>query len=327
MQNMNPLFKKALDKLDAKAYRFVRSFFPKQPPQVQATPFASRRKLLIDTLQAGKPAMIVRFGSTEMGAFFEHEVSQLPFWQRHKTRIIFNRWNSLYLKSEHSMFQPLCCLSGFFPEDRRLLGRYAEMIKQDAPLIDILGAWLAEENYFNELLPHEKKVHLLNLDPLFNRDSNFLSGLEGKRVLVIHPFVETIQKQYLKRQLLFPTPDFLPAFKLLTLKAVQSVAYEKTAFKDWFEALDFMKNEMAKFEFDIAIIGCGAYGMHLAAHAKRMGKIGLHLGGNVQRLFGIHGKRWDEREHYYIKPNQHWIKPSQEETPKNAHLVEDACYW
>lgn len=61
----------------------------------------------------------------------------------------------------------------------------------------------------------------------------------------------------------------MPEFgNLYLLKAVQSIAGTKTEYANWFEALDYMENEMDKFDYEIALIGCGAYGMNLAAHAK-----------------------------------------------------------
>ena len=54
------------------------------------------------------------------------------------------------------------------------------------------------------------------------------------------------------------------------MKAVQTQADAKDSrFKDWFEALQYMKDEIDKCDYDIALIGCGAYGMCLAAHVKR----------------------------------------------------------
>lgn len=47
---------------------------------------------------------------------------------------------------------------------------------------------------------------------------------------------------------------------------------------------------MDKIDYDICLIGCGAYGFPLAAHAKRKGKKAVHLGGALQLLFGIKGK-------------------------------------
>lgn len=57
-------------------------------------------------------------------------------------------------------------------------------------------------------------------------------------------------------------------------------------FSDWFEALEHMYSEAMKEDFDVAIIGCGAYGFPLAAKIKKAGKIGIHLGGAAQLLFG-----------------------------------------
>ena len=81
-------------------------------------------------------------------------------------------------------------------------------------------------------------------------------------------------------------------------------------------------------DFDIAIIGCGAYGMPLAAHVKRIGKKAVHLGGQTQLLFGIKGKRW-ETGHDKIKSmfNEHWVYPSNDERPKNFISVESGAYW
>ena len=88
-----------------------------------------------------------------------------------------------------------------------------------------------------------------------------------------------------------------------------------------------MKNQILKKDFDIALIGCGAYGFPLAAHVKRIGKQAIHLGGSLQILFGIKGKRWDNHPVISKLYNEHWIRPRVEDKPNKAHLVEDACYW
>jgi hypothetical protein len=90
--------------------------------------------------------------------------------------------------------------------------------------------------------------------------------------------------------------------------------------------------EIDACEFDICLIGCGAYGFPLAAHVKRMGKKAVHLGGSLQLLFGIKGKRWEnpnynEVYNYSNLINEHWVYPSLHETPQHASKVEEACYW
>ena len=125
--------------------------------------------------------------------------------------------------------------------------------------------------------------------------------------------------------------NLLPKFELKTIKAVQTVANEKSQFKTWFEALDFMKQQMDKIDYDIVLIGCGAYGLHLAAHAKRMGKKVIHLGGALQICFGIIGKRYENPKQangIYLKLfNEHWVRPMNEEKPKHSILVENDSYW
>ena len=146
----------------------------------------------------------------------------------------------------------------------------------------------------------------------------------------LHPFEDTIKKQHEagRYEHLFADKRMTPTYELQTLKAVQSIAGNKPAeFDNWFQALDWMKSEIDKRDFDIAIIGCGAYGFPLAAHVKQIGKKAVHLGGAVQNLFGIDSlaMRDDDRKKSLV--NAYWIYPSAEETPKNIELVENGRYW
>ena len=181
-----------------------------------------------------------------------------------------------------------------------------------------------------------RKVTLLALEPYWATNP-WTRALEGKKVLVIHPFASLIESQYAeKRELLFQDKRVLPNFELKTLQAVQSIGGE-SEFKDWFEALDWMKNRMDATDYDIALIGCGAYGFPLGAHAKRMGKQSVHLGGALQLLFGIKGKRWENPNYgvpvfgvqnmYKRLFNEAWVYPTKNMQPKSADKVEGGCYW
>ena len=129
----------------------------------------------------------------------------------------------------------------------------------------------------------------------------------------------------------------MPQFELTTIKAVQSLAGEKVGFEDWFEALDYMKAEIDKVDYDICLIGAGAYGFPLAAYVKSIGKKAVHVGGSLKLMFGIKGKRWENplygvqelgiQGKYPALFNEHWIYPGDENKPKNANIVEGACYW
>ena len=48
--------------------------------------------------------------------------------------------------------------------------------------------------------------------------------------------------------------------------------------KSWFDALDKMYKDIRELDFDVAIVGCGAYGLPLAAKIKSLGKAGHSFG-------------------------------------------------
>jgi hypothetical protein len=200
------------------------------------------------------------------------------------------------------------------------------MIK-DLSNVDILGSWLNEESFFNYELSNAKKVMLEDLEPFFTPNP-WTKSLEHKKVLVLHPFAETIKSQYQRRETLFDN-GLLPQFDLEVIPAVQSIAGQKTEFNDWFAALDSMKEQITKRDFDICILGCGAYGFPLASFVKNMGKQSIHIGGATQLLFGIKGKRWEK---FIVYPyanlfNENWVRPNSNETPQKSTRVEGGCYW
>ncbi len=270
--------------------------------------------LIKNKLVSDEPFLVARYGYTEMFVMRTFDFKM--------------RYN--YQKA----IAQLCKWSGFFPNDVRLGFKFVEMMKEAGKRVDILGIELEpfEDYYIKFKMNQGLQISSLeDLEPWRTPQIPWSAGLAGKKVLVIHPFVETIKAQYQKRELLFPGTDILPNFELLTLKAVQTIAGETDdRFSNWFEALDYMYQEAIRKEFDVAIIGCGAYGLPLAAKLKEYGKQVIHLGGAVQVLFGIRGKRWDEMEKYeYVRQfyNKAWVYPGETERPKRLKEVEDGCYW
>lgn len=122
----------------------------------------------------------------------------------------------------------------------------------------------------------------------------------------------------------------LPEFELHTLEAVQTIgSCTDERFTSWKEALDYMTEQVRVIDFDVALIGCGAYGLPLAARIKKMGKIGIHCGGELQTYFGIRGKRWDEGfpEEMSRVCNEYWVYPDEQERVEGAEEIEGGCYW
>ncbi len=282
--------------------------------------------LIRQNLLGNKPVMIGRMGSTELSFILNHLFIRGGLLKNIGNVVSGNPYFFSYKKG---LVHDLNVISGFFPTTEKNLERFCEMYLADAPQIDMLGSWLNYEKYlFPYMQPSCVRVQLEDLSP-FNHLQPWSSALEGKKVLVVHPFEESIISQYKKKELLFANRDVLPPFELKTIKAVQSYANNKTLYKDWFEALDDMTEQIAHTDFDIAILGCGAYGMPLAARIKTMGKKAIHIGGAVQCLFGIKGKRWEIPFYNYQEKfyNEHWIRPGESEKPVGAATVEGGTYW
>ncbi len=265
-------------------------------------------------LQSDAPFMAARYGAVET-SIIEWRLAQ-----------------KLNLKKEFTSgrMHSITNNAGFFPKEQEYVAKFADLMLEKSSLVDLLGVfyWNMEEYIIKNFAPQAKLVRARGLEPWYV-DQPWTRGLAGKKVLVIHPFESTIIKQYENRERLFPGKDILPAFELKTLKAVQTIAGEKDErFETWFDALEYMHDEAMNKDFDVAVIGCGAYGFPLAAKLKESGKQAIHLGGATQYLFGIKSKRADEGS-VVIKGlyNDAWVRASSEETPKNANRVEGGCYW
>lgn len=295
--------------LGAVRRRLLHSYFSSYADR----PFWSDEKgneIIYHAILEGKPFAASRFGSTELSIMTNRE----------------GRENGRHVKCDDNR---ICALSGFFPNDKTAIDQFCVEMKRVIPDIDLLASWyLPMEEYFvARYMPKTQISGLVCVEPYaFARP--WSAALKGKKVLVIHPFAQSIISQYERREKIYPGTDILPQFDLKVIKAVQTIAGEKDErFEDWFEALSYMKEEMRQTDFDVAIIGCGAYGMPLAAEAKRMGKISVHMGGATQLLFGIMGNRWQNNGTIMKFYNECWVRPDVAEVPEKSEIVEGSCYW
>lgn len=288
-------------------------------------------EMIYNLLSDDKPCMIARFGSTEMSAIINYlgvNSPQHSIWKFIKGQQPEWWWNKNIMNQMQQW-------SGFFPPTPENMQRFAKMMIEDAKEVDLLGSWLNEEYLFFQNRDIQA-VKLVLLEPYHSKHP-WSRILQNKKVLVVHPFAQLINEQYKNRKQLFCNPQVLPDFDLITLEAVQSLGGSNNKFQSWFEALQWMEDEMDKTDYDICLIGCGAYGFPLAAHAKRKGKKAVHLGGALQLLFGIKGRRWENINYpaiwnlppntYTTLFNEYWIRPSKYETPTTASRVENGCYW
>ena len=279
---------------------------------------------IFNLIKSSKPFMVARFGSVEAEFIvnsLEREKNNNDITAVYKYLIgeIGINWNY-----SEKYLDALCKNAGFFPKDEELAKSFIDLYLSAAKNLDVLGVWNGMEDYIPTIPENIILGNIRELEPWFFNNP-WTKALEGKKILVIHPFENTIQSQYLNRDNYYKDKNIVPKFELKTIKAVQSIADENAEFTNWFEALDFMKQRINTIDFDVAILGCGAYGFPLASYIKDIGKQAIHLGGVTQLLFGIKGKRWEDWNHYTSLRGNGWVYA--DEKPKGFEKIEGGCYW
>ena len=138
-------------------------------------------------LNSEKPTMIARIGSTELQAMAYYINSQNQFKKpiaTLKKKMILNK---------------MSILSGFYPSTKENIIKFSKKMIDDMKEVDILGTWRKEEKLFDNELKFAKKIRLKDLEPYYHQFP-WSEVLKDKSVLVIHPFAESINNQYLKRK-------------------------------------------------------------------------------------------------------------------------------
>ncbi|MGA6838649.1 hypothetical protein [Priestia megaterium] len=268
-------------------------------------------ELIGEMLHDSTPFMVARGGATEMRCIAQYldNKEETNFSEKIKKEITE--------------------LSGVFPNDDLTMKQFCELYIEEISKADLISLWGvgAESVVVHEYCVNSRFTKLHALEPYYF-SKPWSRMLKEKKVLVVHPFVESIISQYKKHEKIYDNKLILPEFKSLSVvKAVQSIAGQKTSFNTWFEALENMKEQIAKCDFEVAIIGAGAYGLPLAAYCKSIDKQAIQMSGATQILFGVKGKRWDNHPVISQFYNEYWIRPSENEVPTNKDKVEGGSYW
>ncbi len=268
---------------------------------------------IVEGLSGDQPFFLGRLGSVELECLCHY----LYFLKRRVT------------KSEgypNNVKMMMTMNAGFFPAEDSLLDQFAERYMAGLKKMDFIWSmWFSafEDRLYHEFYPNKMIADYDNTVFPYDRKNPWTTALKGKKVLVIHPFEESIRQNYEKRDKLFHNREFLPEFELITLKAVQSIAGNQTEYSDWFEALESMQKQIDKIDFDIALIGAGAYGLPLGEYIRGLGRKAIHIGGILQLFFGIKGKAWNRLGIY----NEYWTSPRENEIPSDYKKVEAGRYW
>jgi len=190
-----------------------------------------------------------------------------------------------------------------------------------------------EQNFYSKRHKLEKLTSK-SLEPFYaiidGLDPWSLSLYE-KKVLIINPFVNSFRKQLSANFQMFKNKNiFNKKQDFVFYKPYQTIAGNHIH-NDWIETFKIMRHEISKMDFDIALLGCGGYGLPLCDFIKtQMNKSAIYIGGGLQLLFGVMGGRWENWDFWKNLINEHnpkFIRPSEEEQCFRSNHIEGGCYW
>ena len=272
---------------------------------------AAGQSLLAGAIAAGGPLGIGKIGGLEAevaGFYLGERQRGTPYPKLLRAQIFLN--------------------VGIFPDTDEAIDRFCQALIGAAARMDVMGVmgYPGEPQILGKHAPNACLISLHALDPWYFPDP-WSRHLAGRRVTVVSPFAETITRQYARRAEIWPGTEVLPEFQLQTVRMPLSPGLSPAAEPDWQARFERIRDAVEAEPYDVLLVGAGGISLLLAAHAKTTGRIGFHMGGPTQILFGVRGRRWDAEPFFQSRINDAWVRPAGDEAPPGVLKIEQGCYW
>ncbi len=230
--------------------------------------------------------------------------------------------------------------AGVFPATPEFLLRYNELYVESVRALDSVGLFLEGNEMESMIVRHyglTRLIHFQDQEPDRATDgvagACFLPHLRGARVLLVCPFAgllrarataATYEAVWSKLGKRWFEPKSVDALEF----PYGVAASTRARYPDAIQLLDEIRGELDRRTYDVALIGAAGMAIPLAAHAKSRGKVAIDLGGHLQIIFGVIGKRWrawpDWHDRYF---NAHWMDMPERYRPDQAGVCDDGAYW
>ena len=208
---------------------------------------------------------------------------------------------------------------------------------------DLVGMWSGGPLYeqtklFCDIISQDRlwyPISAVGIEPYYfmnQPEYDYSRIFENKKVLILTSHSKTIKSQLKRIDQLFATPIFHPSTKLYVHKSPQQNGGNHDD-QSWQAHFDILKNDIKRikegfFDFDIALVGCGGFGMPICAYIReKLGKSVIYVGGALQLYFGVMGGRWQQSNDILKHVNEHWVRPLDVDKPANPQSCEGGCYW
>jgi len=232
-----------------------------------------------------------------------------------------------------------CAQQGIFPAQPDFLLEYADFYSAHVRNMDYLGLILDTVLGPKILDFHQLPNKLIYFkDQIYDKSSPtdpgncYLDALKGKKLLIICPFARLLKERateqifegvWQKTGKRWFHPGAVEAMEIPYGFARETHIRFGTSIRE----LEAVREELDHRDFDVALIGAGGLSIPIDSFVKQMGKISLSLGGDLQVLFGVIGKRWRYKQRWkrdYF--NDWWIDMPVHYQPKEP-IFRGEDYW
>lgn len=232
--------------------------------------------------------------------------------------------------------------SGVFPDTPQVFGEYAALFAARIGELDYLGLFLHEVARGFEGLLLER--HRWACRRMFYRDqepdrsvpddpaSCYLEAFRGRRLLLVCPFAGFLATR--ARAEVFEAVWAASGKRWFHPSHVEAIEFPygfqsatRGRYPSIFELLAELEHRVERSSADVVLIAAGALGIPLAVAARRRGKLAIALGGHLQVLFGVLGRRWRcDAAFRRTYVNEHWVELPERYRPA-AHEHGEGAYW
>ncbi len=216
--------------------------------------------------------------------------------------------------------------AGIRPRNKESYRVFADLCRGAMEGLDLQGVW--SSGYEAVCIGKGAQREFFDVEitgPDGGNPNHWLCSLQGKRVLVVSPFDGTIQKQIPCLAKVWPKSDWMRGTEFCSVPFPYLI--DEGCPETWWEVYNRIGVIVSRGDYDVALFGCGGLGLPFAHLAKKSGRVGIHLGGHLQLIFGIYGKRHIEQDWHRQHINDTWVRPGGDEVAKTASRVEGGCYW
>jgi len=229
--------------------------------------------------------------------------------------------------------------AALFPQEVEFYSRYNEFYISNIRNLDALGLFgvPSEAQLVHHYHLEMPLMAFQDQEPDRSSPDNpalcYLRLFQGKRILIVTSPADLLAERATKE--IFEAVWSKTGKRWFYPKSVEALSFPygwapetMKRYGDSIRLFEKVAESMAGREFDVALIAAGGLGIPLASQAKQLGKIGLSLGGHLQVLFGVIGRRWREREDWvrnYVNPS--WIDMPDTRASWTVPGADGGAYW